>query len=204
MSADFNPLDTSQRQKVLDIVNQLANAGLSDADIQRYFQGAESQGQQALQQYYNSAGLALGQQFSPQFEQAQNRLGASPLLANSGYANRLNAQLQSDLYARLAGQYGGAASNMAEQNVGFLRNLYGQKIGQRGALLGAAYQTMTTRPKRQRWYQQAISAGGQLLGAGVGALSGRGGGGAAQGDYGASGGMGGYDPTYGYDPNAGY
>src|SRR5690349_10640267 len=71
ISADFSPLDTTQRQKVLSIIDQLSNAGLSEGDIQRYFQQASTLGQQNLQQGFNAAALSLGQQFTPQFQAAQ-------------------------------------------------------------------------------------------------------------------------------------
>lgn len=201
MSADFNPLDSTQRAKILGIIDQLSNAGLSEGDIQRYFQNASTLGQQNLQQGFNAAALSLGQQFTPQFQRAQARLGANPLLADSGYANQLNSQLQSDLYARLAGNYGQQASDMANRNLGFLQDLYGRRIAGRQALIGAGYQTMTGLPRRKNTWQQIAGAGAQIAGAAAGAfLPGGGGGGAGGynvGDTNYADNQGGYGP-YGY------
>lgn len=201
MSADFSPLDTTQRQKVLGIIQNLSDAGLSEADIQRYFQNASSLGQQNLQQGFNAAALSLGQQFTPQFQAAQARLGANPLLADSGYANQLNSQLQSDLYSRLAGNYGQQASDMANRNLGFLQDLYGRRIAGRQALIGAGYQTMTGLPRRKRWQDQALGALGQIGGAAAGAAIGGPPGAAIGSSAGSAAGGGGY---YQQDGSGGY
>lgn len=172
MSADFNPLDTRGRAKVLGIIQQLADFGMSPEEIQNAFQSAQTAGRGALQDYYNTAGLAIGQQFQPTFQGARDFLGANPLLADSGYANRLNRQILTALGGRLTSDYGQAASNMAGQNVDFYRNLFNQRFNQRGQLAGQAYQTLTGLPKKPSTGSQIAGFGGRVLGTGLGLLAG--------------------------------
>lgn len=173
MAADFNPLDTKGRAKVLAIVQQLSDLGMSMEDIQNAFQSAQTAGRGALQDYYNTAGLAIGQQFQPTFQGARDFLGANPLLADSGYANRLNRQILTDLGGRLTSDYGQQAANMAGQNVDFYRNLFNQRFGQRGQLASQAYQTMTGLPKKPTFGEQALNFAGQAIGTGAGVLMSR-------------------------------
>jgi hypothetical protein len=172
MAADFNPLDTSQRNKVLAMIQQLADAGLSDQEILGYFQQAQGLGQKGLADYFNQAGAAIGAQFEPQFETARNTLGASPLLADSGYANRLNRQLLTDLGTRLSGDYASHAAEEASRNLGFYRSLVGERTGLRSGLANQAYQTFTGLPKKKKIGQQLLEAGTNIAGSAVGALAG--------------------------------
>lgn len=173
MAADFNPLDTTQRQKVLNVIGQLADAGLSEADIMRYFGITRDLGRQDLQNYFNAAQDQIGLSYQPELMNARNTLGANPLLADSGYANRLNRQLLTDIAARMSADYGSAASAQAQRNTDYLRDLYGQRIGYKTGLGSQAYQTMTGLPKKPSTGQQIASAGLQLVGAGAGAFLGR-------------------------------
>lgn len=173
MSADFNPLDTRGRAKVLAIIQQLSDFGLSPEEIQNAFQSTQNAGRGALQDYYNTAGLAIGQQFQPTFQGARDFLGANPLLADSGYANRLNRQILTDLGGRLTSDYGQHAADMAGQNVDFYRNLFNQRFNQRGQLAGQAYQTITGLPKKPTTGDRLAQFGGQLLGTGAGILMSR-------------------------------
>lgn len=169
MAADFSPLDTTQRAKVMAILSQLADSAGSDQELMDAYNRVQGLGRQNLSDYFNQAGMAIGGAFEPQFDQARNMLGASPLLADSGYGNRLNHQLLSDLGARLAGQYGEAAANQANQNTGFLQNLYQNRFNTRGDLARGAYSTMTALPRKQGLGSQiakgALTLGGAALGA---------------------------------------
>jgi hypothetical protein len=159
-------LDTSNRAKLAQTIQSLADAGLSDSDIMNYFNKAQGLGRQSLQDYYNVAGTNIAQQFSPQFEQARNTLGANPLLADSGYANRLNRQLLGDLYSRMAGDYGQRASDQAGSNIDFYKNLIGQRAQLRGNLTQTAYQGI--KKKVNPWGPIA----GQAIGTAAGAILG--------------------------------
>jgi hypothetical protein len=169
-------LDTSNRAKLAQTIQSLADAGLSDSDILNYFNQAQGLGRQSLQDYFNVAGTNIAHQFSPQFEQARNTLGSNPLLADSGYANRLNRQLLGDLYSRMAGDYGQRASDQSGANLGFYRDLVGQRAGLRSNLAQQAY--------------------GAIQKTGIGALVGGPAGAAAGGSIGGS--LGGPMPTTGY------
>jgi hypothetical protein len=159
-------LDTSNRAKLAQTIQSLADAGLSDSDIMNYFNKAQGLGRQSLQDYYNVAGTNIAQQFSPQFEQARNTLGANPLLADSGYANRLNRQLLGDLYSRMAGDYGQRASDQSAGNIDFYKNLIGQRAQLRGNLTQTAYQGI--KKKVNPWGPIA----GQAIGTAAGAILG--------------------------------
>jgi hypothetical protein len=155
------------------MIQQLADAGLSDAEIAGYFQQAQGLGRQSLSDYFNQAGTAIGAQFEPQFESARNTLGASPLLADSGYANRLNRQILTDLGARLSSDYGARAADESSRNLGFYRDLVGQRTGLRSGLASQAYQTFTGLPHKKKIGEQLLEAGGSLLGGAIGAYAGR-------------------------------
>lgn len=166
MAIDYGWMDSSHRQKVLDMAQQLADLGLSENDIAGYYQRAQTLGQRNLQDYYNQAAQRIAQQFQPQMQQARDFLGNQPLLADSGYANRLNRQLMGDLYARLSGDYGQAASNQASQNLSYLQNLTGQRIANRQAMLGQAWNTIMN--PRQKQGGGTWGNIGRLAGAAVG------------------------------------
>lgn len=172
MAADFNPLDTSQRQKVLQIIQQLADAGLSDADIMNYFGQAQTLGKQSLGDYLSTAGTAISRQFQPQIDQTRDFLGANPLLADSGYSNRLGRQILTDLAERTSQDYNREAANLSGQNMDFYRNLVGQRVGLKSGLAGNAYQTMVASPKKKKIGQQLLDIGTQLAGSAIGAAVG--------------------------------
>lgn len=172
ISADFNPLDTSQRGKVLAIIQQLADAGLSDTDIMKYFGQSQALGRQSLSDYLTTAGTAISRQFQPQIDQTRDFLGANPLLADSGYSNRLGRQILTDLAERTSQDYNREAANLSGQNMDFYRNLVGQRAGLRSGLASNAYQTFTGLPRKKKFGEQALSflgqVGGSLLGGAVG------------------------------------
>lgn len=210
MPADFGPLNAHDTQRVYDQIAVLANMGLSEADIIRYLGQSQALGRSALDQYINQAGLAIGQEFQPQFEAGRNFLGANPLLADSGYANRLNRQLMTDLQSRLSGAYTGAASDFARGDVNYLQALQQQRAGLTSGLAGQAYNTILNPPQKRRG--GFLGAVGQIGGAVAGGLLGGPAGAAAGYQAGGSlGGSGGYAPgfqdyrsTYGGLPRGGY
>lgn len=197
MAYDFGPLNTHDTQRVQDTVLALANLGLSQSDIASLLGQSQVLGRSALEDYMNAAGMQIGQSFQPQFDQARNFLGANPLLADSGYANRLNRQLLTDLAARESGAFNDAAAQQAQNQVNYLQSLQGQRIGLRQNLAGQAYNTIMNPPKKQSTKDKIIGAGAQVAGAVGGALLG-GPPGAAAGYQagGALGSSGGYAPGY--------
>lgn len=155
------------------MIQQLSDAGLSDSEIGAYFQQAQGLGKQSLSDYFNQAGTAIGQQFEPAFAGARDTLGANPLLADSGYANRLNRQIMTDLGARLSGDYGARAADESSKNLDFYRSLVGQRTGLRSDLARGAYQTFTGLPHKKKIGEQLLEAGAGVAGSVAGAVAGR-------------------------------
>jgi len=132
MSAyDLPLLDTSQRQKFGTMLDLLAPVQSSYAQIQ----GA---GDAALKKAFAAAQANIGAQFAPAMRMAQSRLGGSPLLADSGYANRLNRQLQGAAFGDLSRAYGDAASQQAMAQQSALERLIQARFGAASGLLGGA------------------------------------------------------------------
>src|SRR6267142_441756 len=216
MPADFGPLNVHDTQRVYDQIRALSDLGLSQNDIYNFLAQSKAQGRSALDEYMNAAGMNIAQSFQPQFDQARSYLGANPLLADSGYANRLNRQLLTDLATRESGAFNTAAADQANQQVGYLQSLQGQRIGARQGLAGQAFDTILKPPQKQPWWKQAagavVGAGvgaltGGLVGAGVGAasaLSSPGGGQYGYSQSGIQGGYSGYVPGQSFYPNSLY
>jgi len=151
--------DTSTRNKILGTANSFT------PDITPYYQQIQGAGNQALQQAFGAAQQKIGAQFSPMFRLAQARLGANPLLADSGYANRLNRQLQSEAFGQLSGAYGEAAANQAQTQQSALERLIQQKLGMQGDILSSI---LGTAQKKKNFGDYA----GSVLGTGAGAFLG--------------------------------
>lgn len=188
--------DTSTRQKILDQANAFA------PDINPYFAQIQQQGNQALQQSFGAAQQNLGQQFSPMFRLAQARLGAQPYLADSGYANRLNRQLQQSALGALTNAYGQAAANQGLEQQSALERLIQARIGAQQSILNQIL--ASGQKKKGPW--GAIGAGigavgGALIGGPPGAAAGGSLGGSIGGAVGGGGmgdsTMGSYTPGYG-------
>lgn len=120
-------------------------------------------GRQQLQDYYGQIQQDIGAQFNPAFRLAQSRLAGSPLLADSGYSNRLNRQLQQGAFQDLTSRYGGAANELAGGNLAALRQMLMQRQGQQSDLLGEYF-------KQKSGYAQRSKPNifGQALGVGAG------------------------------------
>src|SRR5512139_601464 len=95
-------------------------------------------GQDALNQYFGAAQANIGAQFTPTMRMASARLAGQPLLANSGYANRLNRQIQTAAFGDLSRAYGDAAAQQAQGGLDFYQNLLGQRYGLLGSMYGSA------------------------------------------------------------------
>lgn len=192
MATDWGPLDEKAQQRILDIAAKFQIPISQVMDAYRTAQGA---GAGTLQQYYNAAGTAIGEQFQPQFTQARNFLGAQPLLADSGYANRLNRQLLGDIYARMSTGYGQAAAEQSSRMDQLLSQLLAQRQGYNANLLGQGYGMVINPPKKKKFDW------GGMIGTGLGAVGGAVFGGPAGAAAGANigGGMGSYasDAYYG-------
>jgi hypothetical protein len=145
MAYDVFMPDTSTRNKLLGTANQFAT---SDADIMRYLAMIRSQGQQGLQQAFGAAQADIGAQFQPTMRMATARLGANPLLGDSGYANRLNRQIQGAAFGDLSRAYGNAAAQQGQTELSALQNLINQRLGERSgylqAMLGSAQKKKNT------------------------------------------------------------
>jgi hypothetical protein len=164
MAWDVPTFDTSTRRKIIGQAGQFA---LSDADIQRYLQMIHAQGQQSLQGAFGAAQANIGSQFTPAFRMAQNRLGGAGALADSGYANRLNRQLQTSAYGDLSRAYGNAAAQQGQTEVSALQNLINQRLGQQNQYIQAAI-AGTQKKRKTGDYLAGIA------GAGLGAFAGGG------------------------------
>jgi len=151
--------DTSTRNKLAQQADQFSG------DFTPYFNQLQGQGNIALQRAFDAAQQRIGQQFTPAFRMAQQRLGGSPLLADSGYANRLNRQLQQSAYGDLSNQYGQAAAQQAQLSQSQLAQLIQQKLGARNDYLMAGMQGATKKKGFGSYLGGAIgSVGGALLG----------------------------------------
>jgi hypothetical protein len=151
--------DTTTRNKILDQANQFSG------DYQPYFNQIQGQGNLALQKAFQAAQQNIGQQFTPAFRMAQQRLGGSPLLADSGYANRLNRQLQTSAFGDLSNQYGQAAASQAQQQQSLLAQLIQQKLAARNQFIQG---TMQGTQQKKKFGDYAMG----VVGAGLGALGG--------------------------------
>ena len=134
MAYSVPAFDTSTRNKLVQQADQFSG------DFMPYFQQLQSQGNAALQKSFAAAQQSIGQQFTPAFRMAQQRLGGSPLLADSGYANRLNRQLQQSAFGDLSNQYGQASAAQAQQQQSLLGQLIQQKLAARNQYLNNAMQ----------------------------------------------------------------
>jgi hypothetical protein len=168
MPAAFGPLNAHDTQRVYDQINALSGLGLSDADILKYLSESRTLGRSALDDYMNAAGMSIAQSFQPQFDTARNTLGANPLLADSGYANRLNRQLLTDLASRESGAFNNAAADFARGDVGYLQGLRGQQVGLRSNLANQAYNTILNPPQQPSTMDKILGAAGQVGGAVLG------------------------------------
>lgn len=156
MAYDYNLPDTSTRNKLLGISNAFA------PNIDPYFARIQQGGRDALQQSFGAAQQNIGAQFSPAFRQAQSFLGGRPLLADSGYANRLNRQMQQGAFGQLTNAYGQAAADQSQQQLSALERLIQMRLGSQqdilSSLLGSAQ-------KKKNFGDYA----GNLVGTGLGA-----------------------------------
>lgn len=164
MAYDAPTLDTSTRQKLLDQANQFA---LSDADIARYMAMIQQQGQRGLQDAFGAAQANIGAQFTPAMRMAQSRLGGAGPLADSGYANRLNRQLQQSAFGDLSRAYGTAAAGQSQTYLQALQNMINQRLGERSQYLSAGLGGVQKKAKFGDYL-------GGLVGTGLGAWAGGG------------------------------
>lgn len=155
MRQEYVMPDWKKVQQGKDIASTLFNPN----DIWGYGAKLQQAGQGALRGYAENV---LGQQFTPQFAAARAGLAANPLLADSGFANRLNRRVLSDAYGAYMGQVG----QMGMQTQDILAQLLQQRLGQRGQLLGQMLQPYQ-KPETGDYLMQA---GGAL---GSGYLAGR-------------------------------
>lgn len=130
-------------------------------NVPQNFAMIQGAGRNALQQNFDAAQQRIGAQFSPAMRTASARLGGNPLLADSGYANRLNRQLQTAAFGDLSNAYEQAAAENANQQMSALERLLQARFGGTQQLLGGAQ-------KKQSAGSQLAGFGGQLLGAGLG------------------------------------
>src|SRR3990167_4589988 len=106
------------------------------APVDRYAQQMRGYGDEALQRAFSAAQTRIGQQFTPAMRMAQARLGGSPLLADSGYANRLNRQLQGAAFGDLSSAYGDAAAQNAQSQLQEYQQLLNARMGLAGNMYG--------------------------------------------------------------------
>ena len=161
MSAyDLPLLDTSQRAKLNTTLDSIYN-------IPYYQQMLQSQGRQALQQNFDAAQNRIGAQFGPAQRLATARLAGSPLLADSGYANRLNRQIQTSAFGDLSRAYGDAAAENAQSQLGALERLIQARFGGVEQMFGGAQ-------KKMKPGDYAGQLAGAALGTYVGSKTGKG------------------------------
>lgn len=141
MAFEYNLPDTSTRQKLMSLASGFA------PDINPYYQQLRGEGRRSLQDSFGLASQQVAQQFSPMFRMAQSRLGGQPLLADSGYANRLNRQLQAGAFGELSNRYGQAAQSQSENQLSALERLIQMRLGSQqdilSSLLGSAQKKKT-------------------------------------------------------------
>jgi hypothetical protein len=153
-------IDDSTQRKLYDQANYLTT---SEADIERYMRQLRAQGQQGLQQSFNAAQANIGAQFTPAMRMAQSRLGASGPLADSGYANRLNRQLQTAAFGDLSRAYGSAAAQQGQSELSALQNLIQQRLGERSAYIQASLGGVQQKKKPVDYAGAALGAAGGML-----------------------------------------
>ena len=154
--------DTSTRQKMLGIAESFAP---SMQELLGYTDLYRQRGKQSLQDAFLAAQQNIGAQFTPAMRLAQNRLGGSPLLADSGYANRLNRQIQTAAFGDLSRSYGNAAAEQSQGELSMLQNLINQRLGAKQGYLSGIAGGAT---KKKKWSDYA----GDIVGAGAGAFLG--------------------------------
>lgn len=157
----YNLPDLDTQQKMLQIAG--AYGPNIDPDYERY----KLEGQRSLQQNFGAAQQRIGAQFSPLMRMAQSRLGGSPLLADSGYSNRLNRQLQQGAFGQLSDAYGEAAAGQSRDQLSALERLIQTRIGSRQDILA---QIMGSAQKKKNFGDYA----GAAIGTGLGAWAGGG------------------------------
>lgn len=167
MAYDVPTLDTSTREKLLNTVRGLQDAGYSMDDIMRYFQTTQAAGRSSLNDYFRSAGDAIALRYVPQFDQARDTLGASPLLADSGYANRLNRQILTDLGSRMSADFGERAANQAASGTDYLRDLLSRRAQYAADLARQGYAGVQKKQKNS-WAAPLAQIGGTVAGALIG------------------------------------
>ncbi len=141
--------------------------GAFGPDIDAEYAKIKGAGDEALRRSFGAAQADIGSQFTGAMRGAQGFLGGHPLLADSGYANRLNRQIQTSAYGDLSRAYGGAAAQQAQAQQSALERLIQTKLGGRQDLL---MQLMGGAKKKAGFGDYA----GQLLGTGLGAWAGGG------------------------------
>ena len=146
-----------------DTSQQLKMAGTADnllaipARLAQY----RALGKNALNDYFQQAQANIGAQFAPTMRLASARLAANPLLGDSGYANRLNRQIQTAAFGDLSRQYGTAAAEQSQGELGMLQNLLQQRYGLLSGMYGSAQ-------KKQKFGDYLGSVAGSLGGAALG------------------------------------
>ena len=161
MAYSYNLPDTSTRQKLTGLSQSMA------PDFSQYYDQIKSEGANSLRGAFGLANQQVAQQFSPMFRMAQSRLGGQPLLADSGYANRLNRQLQSGALGELSNRYGQAAQSQSENQLSALERLIQQRLGSQSDIMSAL---LGTAQKKKTFGDYA----GGLVGTGLGAWAGGG------------------------------
>jgi hypothetical protein len=160
MAYETPTFDSSQRNKMMGQLDQFYN-------IPQYQQMLASQGRQALQQNFGAAQDRIGAQFQPVQRMATARLAGSPLLADSGYANRLNRQIQTSAFGDLSRAYGDASAENANSQLSALERLIQARFGATNQMFGNAQ-------RKQKIGDQFANFAGQAVGAYVGSQTGRG------------------------------
>lgn len=178
MAYDITPLDTSTRNKLYAQMNQVGDQILSQADIDALmarYGGMEDQGLRSAQ---DAAMLELSQQFSPAFDALRARNYG---LYQGGGAQRDYSKILGQAMTGLTQQRMGLQAESAARKAAYLRQLAQSRISAREGLGSQLYGRMLTTQKKPSFGQQALAFGGQLLGAGVGAMTGGGMGGQSMG-----------------------
>lgn len=161
MGYSYNLPDTSTRQKLMQASQSMS------PDFNPYYDQYKQEGAASLRGAFGLANQQVAQQFSPIFRQAQSRLGGSPLLADSGYANRLNRQLQSGAMNELSNRYGQAAQGQSENQLSALERLIQMRLGSQGDIMA---KLLGTAQKKTTFGDYA----GGVLGTGLGGWAGGG------------------------------
>lgn len=151
--------DTSTRNKLMQLSQSFA------PNIDPYYARLQQEGQRALQQSFGAAQQNIGAQFTPAMRGAQSFLGGRPLLADSGYANRLNRQLQAGAFGQLSNAYGDAAARQSESQLSALERLIQMRLGGQQDILAALLGTA----QKKRSLGDTL---GGVVGTGLGILGG--------------------------------